>query len=119
MKREIDDYTKRAQALLYFKHFDRISAIICDAGGDDMDIDAEVIHAETIIALQLEDDDEYKGEMEEIGAKYGDASNRPEGKHPDVWHRERRQMELRAGFKSACREGVLSHKGLEFVEDPL
>lgn len=111
-----DEITKRANAMLYFKHMDRISERVC--AGDMRGYSIMVKHAKTIVSPWLDDDNNFLTEMEAISEAYSD-SNRPEGTRRDEWRMEQREEELEAIHRNACREGVFYEFRVEMEEEPL
>lgn len=111
-----DDVTKRANAMLYFKHMDRISECVCAGNMNGYSI--MVKHAKTIVSPWLDDDKSFLSEMEAISEAFSD-SKRPEGVRPDAWRMERRGEELEAIHRNACREGVFYEFRVEMEEEPL
>ncbi len=108
--------------VLYVRHLDRISLLICNPNSDLASLDAEVIHHETLLWPWIDDYEAYQADMLAVQELYSNEKRQERSQaigkqvNPDAWHLERRLMELRTGFKWATKSGLLADEKLMFLE---
>lgn len=110
--------SKKAQSMLAFYAHKATLDFLASPGTDINDgrLDLLVRACAATIAPQSRDDDAYQEELEDVEQDY---EVRPEGKHPDAWHLERRISEWEAGFVCAVRNGIFREQPVEFIDTPL
>lgn len=116
---DLDDVTKQAAGRLFFTHLMNINAMT--TGGVNLgNLGLAVKQAKGLVSLWLDDDEEYRQELDKVRETYDNEAMREElDVSPRQWRWEQRLEELECIKRSADRCGVFKTYSLEWDPEPL